>query len=149
MINEMIQLFAFDMLIQNQDRTADGKQHGNPNLLVKGDEIVAIDHDKTFICTDPLYGFSPQEPWELRNENAAQHHVFNAKIRHFAEKHTLSFEPFLSKFEEMPQSILATMFEFMPTEWRDNDYETKILGHLISIQDNLSKFSDGLLEVFA
>ncbi len=149
MIGEMIQLFAFDMLIQNQDRTTDGKQHGNPNLLIKGDDFVAIDHDKSFLCTDPIYQILPPNPWELRNENAAKRHVFHTRIRRYAEKNTLSFEPFIDKFKALPQHTITTMFEFMPATWRDKSYESSILKHLLAVQNNISRFSDGLLEVFA
>jgi hypothetical protein len=57
------EIFAFDLLIQNLDRTK-----SKPNMLTNGEEIIALDHEKAF-------GFSfasiipvPFNIWEMNND---------------------------------------------------------------------------------
>jgi hypothetical protein len=38
-----LQIFAFEALIANDDR-----RYNNPNVLVRGDKIFAIDHEAAF-----------------------------------------------------------------------------------------------------
>lgn len=49
---EIINIFAFDFLIQNNDR---GSRKGKPNLLINDDNLVMIDHELSlyFICSQP------------------------------------------------------------------------------------------------
>lgn len=146
-IEDKLYLFAFDMLIQNIDRTVNGI--GKPNILVQGDEFVAIDHDKTFACTDPLARLNPSEPWELRGSNQASSHVFMGDIRKHAQDHNVSFSDFIGRLQSIPGTTIDSMFGRMPSSWRDNEYERHILEHLTKIRSNLPQFSRGLLEVFA
>lgn len=148
-LEEVVKLFAFDMLIQNQDRTVMGKQHGNPNMLVNGDEYVLIDHDKTFLCTDPIAKLMLPPPWELRREQFPHKHLFYQKIRQWAEGFPIDFNPFLEEYSKIPDTALTQMFEQMPESWRNDEYEADILKHLFLVKQNLDKFSDELLEVLA
>lgn len=43
MVDSAAQIFAFDALIENDDRSRD-----NPNLLARGDDLFAIDHESAF-----------------------------------------------------------------------------------------------------
>lgn len=51
-----LSIFAFDAFLDNPDRN-----HNNPNLLTKGTELRAIDHELCFSFTDLLV--PPQPPW--------------------------------------------------------------------------------------
>lgn len=147
MISNKIRLFAFDMLIQNFDRTTNGI--GKPNILVQGDEFVAIDHDKTFSCTDFLTRSSGLEPWQLRGSHEELSHVFKTSIYRYGQSYNVSFAEFVNDLASIPNTTLDSMFNRMPPRWHDQEYEQHILYHLNKIRSNLPKFLRGLEEVFA
>ena len=55
-------IFAFDMLIQNPDRSHHAEA-GKPNILCNGEELAAIDHEKAFSFLKDILPSPP--PWEL------------------------------------------------------------------------------------
>lgn len=61
MVPEAAAILVFDAIIQNPDR-----RDGNPNCLVKGDELRIFDHELAFM-TDQLLLWTP--PWKLGGMN--------------------------------------------------------------------------------
>jgi len=61
LLDEMVQVaaavFTFDAIIQNADRRS-----GNPNCLVRGEQLRIIDHELTFMHR-LILGWKP--PWEI------------------------------------------------------------------------------------
>lgn len=143
---QVLDIFAFDMLIQNPDRS-NVPGHGKPNLLCNGQEFIIFDHELAFsfvaaIGTTPL-------PWELRDLPFVRHHVFyNHLVRH-ARNHDLSFDTFLSRIMDLSDPVLAEMIDAIPDNWRNLTKSGKIISHLGTARDHIKRFERGLLEALA
>jgi hypothetical protein len=61
MLQAAVHVFAFDALIENPDR-----RYSNPNLLTKGDELFAYDHEMAFSFLLDL--LPSAEPWKLEGQ---------------------------------------------------------------------------------
>jgi len=146
LIPRALDIFAFDMLIQNPDRSNEPGR-GKPNLLCNGHEFVIFDHELAFSFLadiDP----SPQ-PWELRGLPFVRHHIFCVQLMRYADSHDLSFEIFLSRVMELSDSILSEMVSAMPENWRNPTNSSKIVSHLRTARDNIERFDRGLREALA
>jgi hypothetical protein len=143
--DQKINIFAFDMLIQNYDRTHD--QIGKPNLLYRGDELVVIDHELAFAFAVP-----PQTttlPWNIRELNIAKRHIFFHDLQTLAAKSELSFAPFIENLNNISVEDFEQLTEVVPIEWYNERCIENILIHLANIRNNIGLFEKGLLEVFA
>jgi hypothetical protein len=80
-LEQAIDIFAFDMLIENADRSAIGVA-GNPNVLFRGNDLFPIDHELAFSFVD-LIGHS-HEPWQLRHTELTTRHIFYARLKSYA-----------------------------------------------------------------
>ncbi len=143
---EALNIFAFDMLIQNMDRTASGFT-GNSNILYKGHKLYAIDHELSFSFINVLGG-SP-EPWKLRGSELVTRHVFYLPLRKHSESNEISFSKFLEKLAAMPDEYMENVMQALPSEWYNERYAEKIIAHISLIRRNIERFHKGLLEVFA
>lgn len=61
-LQQAIDIFAFDMFIQNTDRSAPD-QAGNPNILFRGNELFPIDHELAFSFIQLIGG--DNDPYKL------------------------------------------------------------------------------------
>lgn len=141
-----IDIFAFDMLIQNPDRSHRLDQ-GKPNLLFNGSEFVIFDHEFAFSFLG-IIG-PPPPAWELRNEEWVKSHIFYRQLARYADKHTISFDNFINRFQSVSDVILNEIVQTIPVNWNDSAQVSKIVDHLVTVRENLMLFRRGLLEVFA
>jgi len=86
-VEEFENIFAFDMLIANDDRRI-----GKPNILKGTEEYLLIDHEKAFEGVDRVYDL--YESGVL--PSYAQNHVFHEKLKKLGkiESITVDFETF-------------------------------------------------------
>jgi len=147
LIPSAIDIFAFDMLIQNPDRSYKPGQ-GKPNLLYNGSEFVIFDHELAFSFLS-IIGDPPPTAWELRNEEWVESHIFYRQLARYADKYTISFDNFITRFQSVSDAILTEIVQTIPVNWNDSDQVSKIVDHLITVRENLMLFRKGLLEVFA
>ena len=137
MIPSASQIFAFDALICNDDRRRD-----NPNILVRGDDIFAIDHEAAFAF---LYLVSTRElPWECRNRRSLQNHVFFYQLR----KQPLSIALFTQKLAELSDTVLEAMIQELPDSWRHGDLG-RLSDHIRAVREHAAGFERNVLEVLA
>lgn len=145
-LEQALNIFAFDMLIQNIDRTAAGTV-GNPNILYKGHQLFAIDHELSFSFVN-LIGGNP-DPWNIRGSNLAQRHVFYTQLGKHAKNNTICFDGFIEEVSALPDEYMESVMQALPTEWYNEMYAEKIITHINLIRSNIELFQKGLLEVFA
>ena len=145
-LEQALNVFAFDMLIQNSDRRSEGTV-GNPNILFKGNEIVAIDHELSFSFVN-LIG-SPTDPWDIRSTNLPYKHIFYRQLSKYANNHTISFDGFIEKLVQLTPEYIESIGQAVPSEWYNERYIAKITQHLEHLRENAEMFRKGLLEVFA
>lgn len=143
---QALNIFAFDMLVQNADRTRDGTV-GNPNVLFKGNELIAIDHEMSFSFVN-LIGNIP-EPWSFRNTNLPTRHIFYPQLLRHAKNNTISFDDFIEKLVKISPEYMDSVMQALPAKWYNERYIEKINHHIHKICTNIDQFHDGLLEVFA
>lgn len=145
-IGQALDIFAFDMLIQNADRTS-SSMGGNPNILFKGNRLVAIDHELSFSFVNLVGGDS--EPWNIRDTNLPQRHIFYSQLSRHAKTHTVSFDGFIQKLVGISPEYMDSVMQAMPPEWYNERYVEKITQHIEKLLTNVERFHRGLLEVFA
>jgi hypothetical protein len=146
LIPQALEIFAFDMLIQNPDRS-NVPGHGNPNLLFDGNQFAIFDHELVFSFVQ-LIGVPPA-PWELRGIGLAENHIFYRQLVNYAEKHEISFENFLTSFMTVSDLFLTEIKHSIPVNWINPSHVDKIIAHLTTVLENIELFRRGLLEVFA
>lgn len=144
-LEQAINIFAFDMLIQNADRTIDGTV-GNPNILFKGHNLYPIDHELAFEFVN-LIGYSRQ-PWELRGSGLPQRHVFYRQLKRYAQNHEMYFESFVEKLHDVPSNYFDSVKQALPIEWYNELYLEKLNDYFDAVFDDIDLFHKGLLEVF-
>lgn len=141
---QMTNIFAFDMLIQNYDRS---HGPGKPNLLYRGDELVAIDHELAFSFAVPPKPSTP--PWKIRDLKIADRHIFFRNLQALATKSELTFAPFVENFNNISVEFFQQLTEAVPIEWYNESCIDSIIAHFVNIQNNIGLFEKGLLEVLA
>jgi hypothetical protein len=141
---QAINIFAFDMLIQNIDRAS--QLPGKPNVLIKGNDIVAIDHEKAFSFINALEEI---KPWDLRGTPFATNHLFYRLLfRHTDSRKTINFESFAQQLLSLNTEDLRDLLVSAPESWRNDRTIDKIVGHMELAKSNATRFEKGLLEVF-
>lgn len=143
MTSQAADIFAFDMLIQNPDRTCEpGK--GKPNLLFDGGRFLVFDHELAFSFVLTVGPVSP--PWELRGLSFVRSHLFYKQLARHAENDGVSFEGFLSRLKAISDTFLGDMVSAMPENWRNPTMADRIVAHLTTVRENIPSFERGLLE---
>lgn len=145
-VETAIDVFAFDMLIQNPDRS-NNANWGKPNILYDGQQVVLFDHELAFSFLSDL-GTSP-DPWRLRALPFSSHHIFFGQIRAHARDHNDIFAHFLTKLSTLSEPLLQDLAQSIPNDWQDASKSDKIILHLVRVCENISLFKHGLLEVLA
>jgi hypothetical protein len=132
-------VFAFDMLIQNVDRT-----RLKPNMLQRPDELVIIDHEKAFMCARPqnLLGVIPK-PWELETVVPKNHLLFSE-----LKGTPASFDEFALKLAAISQPTLDTIVAQIPSDWISDEIG-HIQAHILAASANAEKFKRSVQEVLA
>ena len=101
------EVYAFDAIVQNPDRRKD-----KPNLLVKGADVVLIDHEMAFSF---LYSLAPMAPvWTGAMPPFVTEHIFHNELRGQAT----SFDRLRGALEAVDTRRLAMYREAVPREWR-------------------------------
>lgn len=133
------EVFAFDMLIQNVDRT-----RLKPNMFQRRDELVIIDHEKAFMCARPqnLLGVIPK-PWELETI-VPKNHVLYSELKGTPA----SFDEFAVKLAKIAQSILDEIVGQIPSGWISDEIG-HIRAHILAASANAGRFKHSVQEVLA
>jgi hypothetical protein len=138
LMQDVTDIFAFDMIIQNPDRRKD-----KPNLLRKGDELAIFDHEMAFSF---LYALVPDEyPWGGKGMGFAKDHVFYDGLK----GHNVSMERIQGALEAIDDHRFGIYVDAIPGEWRiDNrDVAERIQEYLRQARDNSKKLFKKIREV--
>ncbi len=125
-------IYAFDNLIKNGDR-----RHEKPNILLKGKEIFAIDHEISFTISNAIEQFK-ENIWVYNKEA----HIFyrHLKNKSIGEKKLL-FSDFKYYLTQIDFNILDSYFEQLRKIGHDNDYNySQIKAYLCEMKRNAEKF---------
>jgi hypothetical protein len=101
------ELFAFDVLIQNPDR-----RRNKPNLLWRGDELYAIDHEAAFSFVYDVLGMA--DTHDVSSLPFLKDHVFFDQLR--GREHDLS--RFAGALDTVSDSRLNEIMGAIPNEWQ-------------------------------
>jgi|GEM_PF-5847588 len=143
---QILNIFAFDILIQNPDRSF-RIDHGKQNLLFNGQQLVLFDYELAFSFTRLIA--SAYLPWELRGQDWVKHHLFFGNIVRYAEKNKITFDEFCDQFMAIPENFYEEVFGLLPPGWHDQSFVDKIAAHFRLVRDNIGLFKRGLLEALA
>lgn len=134
-----IDIFAWDMLLQNPDR-----RKSNPNLLFNGSQFLVIDHE--FACAfEALIGGC--DPFRLHGTQLEKEHVLRfAFIRHVGP--TL-FDGFASRLSTLQLRHVEELVGALPATWCYPQRTDAVLAHFGAVLADVDKFKDSLLGIFS
>lgn len=123
-------IFAFDILIQNSDRTTN-----KPNMITNGNEIVIFDHELAFGFVFDL--FENPNPWKIRevDHEWINRHCFLSKIK----GKFFDFDEFSNRFNNLDEQFWNKAWNSVPDEWKNQQFE-KIEKHISSIRAHKDDF---------
>lgn len=131
-------IFLFDALISNPDRTPD-KQ----NMLTNGEKIVIFDHQKAFSFVLALFGGN-KTPWNLDQVDAQmlrQHYFFP-----HAQKTINDFSEFFDKLPLLTDDFWSIVPEYIPISWH-NSQLVKIKETIRLIVSHREEFLESIKKV--
>lgn len=132
-------VFAFDMFIQNTDRT-----NTKPNLLTNGEEITILDHEIAFGFI--FASFLPYRIWEMKEEHKGwmRDHCLLPLIK----GQSFDFEAFCEKFDNLTEAFWGRAFDLIPKGWRGEQFK-EIKNKLTDISVNRDSFIPELQKVMS
>jgi hypothetical protein len=108
-------IFAFDMFIQNPDRT-----NNKPNLLTEGNDMIILDHEIAFGFI--FASFITANIWAMKDNDKAwirDHCLFpHIKGKEF------NFEGFSAKLGNLTETFWDKAARLVPAEWFSDQFET-------------------------
>ncbi|MGE7777253.1 HipA family kinase [Chitinophaga sp. NPDC101104] len=133
-LNHAQNIFLFDLLIQNNDRT-DLK----PNMLTNGTEIMVFDHELAFGF---IYDIFPGKPGTFRESDRKW--INNHCLLKLISGKGYDFESFETKLESIDEDFWNKAWELIPNEWRDGDNFIKIKDYISATITNKKEFTEEL-----
>lgn len=135
-----VQIFSFDILISNCDRRKD-----KSNMLVKGDEIIIIDHEMAFGFILELFYYNPT-PWKLRpqDDHWIKNHYFYKSL--LGNEH--NFDTFVDKLSSLDESFWNKLYQLIPDEWK-GDHVDQIKNYLSLLVQNKTEFKAELKRILS
>jgi hypothetical protein len=101
----LIEVFAFDGLIQNPDR-----RQTNPNCAFLGNNHIIFDHESAFSL---FMSILPVEPWEAGGLAFLKDHIFFQALR----GGNLSLDRFQGALEAIDEARMDAYIQSVPAEW--------------------------------
>lgn len=108
MIPTAAAVFAFDGIIQNPDR-----RDGNPNCLVRGDEIRIIDHELAFAHGLILFWKAPWKVGGLQSFETPGLHIFRAGLK----GKSIDYSPIRAAWAGLSDAQISAYGSAVPAEW--------------------------------
>lgn len=125
-------IFWFDMLIQNPDRTL-----VKPNMLTDGEKIVIFDHELAFSFLLLLSGDA--EPWVVTRE---KYDNYNNLIlpRKLKKKVNLELSDIRSRINRLNDGFWDKAVALTPAAWFNKNHFVRIQNHIDLVKRNVSNF---------
>ena len=127
--DELIQsslIYAFDLLVQNPDRTA-----RKPNCASRGGRLIAYDFEMSFsfLLVIGLLG----QPWEVSKHGIGRNHLFYQALK----DKSIDWKPFIMALGKLTEKRLHKLAVSLPEGWRGS--KEKVVKHIEAARHNLSK----------
>lgn len=130
------EIYVFDTIIQNWDRCA-----ANPNLLVKGDRFLMIDHGEAFVAatgSDAERELTPL-PWRLggvvNHEGEYEMHPLWPKLR---PKNRVDLMAVANRWKALPDDAFALIAADVPDCW-SKVTASRIAAYMTEAMDNVDE----------
>lgn len=129
------EIYVFDTIIQNWDRCA-----ANPNLLIKGDKFLMIDHGEAFVEATGSGGEREHTPlpWKLggivNHEGEYEMHPLWPKLR---PKGRVDFAAAAASWKALPDDAFALIAADVPDCW-SKVTASRIAAYLAEAVENVN-----------
>ena len=130
------EIYVFDTIIQNWDRCA-----ANPNLLVKGDKFLMIDHGEAFVeatGSDAERELTPP-PWKLggvvNHAGEYEMHPLWPKLR---PKNRVDFAAIADRWKALPDDAFALIAADVPDCW-SKETALRIAAYMTEARENVNE----------
>jgi hypothetical protein len=140
LLERAAEILAFDVLIQNADRTLEPP--GKPNLLTNGKELLMFDHELAFEFTLGLSSLRSKAPWIIRDSDKLwieKHCLFRT-----LKNYTFDEQNLLDKFARLDGIFWSSAWERTPNAWKDKEQFEVIKDHINQIVSNKALFFKNL-----
>lgn len=133
-------LFAFDVFIQNSDRTPN-----KPNMMTDGQAIIIFDHELAFGFVFDI--FPNQEPWVIRQVDLEwiNRHCILPKIK----GKEFDFQLFSDGLLALTEEFWERAWQLIPAEWQSQDQFNRIKQYLTAICNNKEPFINHLQQLMS
>jgi len=133
-------IFVFDVLIQNADRSHEAPR--KPNILTNGKELLIFDHEVAFGFLFELSFNKNKEPWIIRDMDKLwieKHCLFRSLKGYVFDEQNL-----LHKFARLDDAFWDRAWALVPSSWQDKDQFDSIRAFVDQIVSNKSVFIKNL-----
>jgi len=134
------EIFAFDVFIQNADRSHEAPK--KPNLLTNGKELLIFDHEVAFGFVFELSFNRNKEPWNIRDSDKLwieKHCLFRSLKGNVFDEQNL-----MHKFARLDNEFWNRAWDLTPNSWRDKEQFEAIKSFLAQIVSNKNAFVKNL-----
>ncbi len=139
-LNQAVRMYAYDMLVQNPDRS---NTHGrSPNCAIHANQLIAFDFEFSFnFCFLTLFG-QQYDPWEICSIGLHRNHLLFQTLRDAWRDMRIDFSPFIQSLNELHQLDLAQFMQYFPSINRTHidkieDHMCLMIAHSAEFQDQL------------
>lgn len=148
LVQDGIDIFSFDLLIQNYDRKKE-----RPNLITSEDIIYVFDHEIAFPYAAPelLIGGNENEPGTINpRDPLVTGHVLYDRLSNLTKRKNadFTFDNFIENLGNMTDEILSDITDSIPMEWRSEELG-RISSYLARVRENANNFERCLKEALA
>jgi hypothetical protein len=134
------EIFAFDALIQNADRSHEAPR--KPNILTNGKELLIFDHEVAFGFIFEFSFNRNKEPWVIREQDKPgleKHCLYRSlKGNEFDEQNLLY------KFARLDDAFWSRCWTLLPADWRNKEQFETIRSFVSQIVSNKNVFIKNL-----
>ena len=129
-----LKMWVFDELIFNFDRT-----HTKPNCLFKGNDLIAIDHEKSLNLSQFGSFLCPKMPWDS-SWRPNESHVFYDAVKPMA----LDFALINNGWDALNTQLIDCICSTVPTAWGADEVVEQIRCYLQSLHQNIENSLENL-----
>jgi hypothetical protein len=129
MVFDALQIFCFDGLIQNPDRS-----EGNPNLFTRGETLTAIDHEMAFSFIGSVLRSS--SPWEMDGGDYMERHALRRSLR----GKVLDWPAWRKALNKLDERFFDDLEECVPRAWNGTSDIAAIKEHVFKVRAHTDQF---------
>jgi hypothetical protein len=135
-----IEILAFDVFIQNADRSHEPPR--KPNILTNGKELLIFDHEVAFGFVFELSFNRNKEPWVIRefDKLSIEKHCLFRSLK----GHVFDAQHLLYKFAKLDSDFWTRAWELLPDAWKDKEQFDTIKEYLDQVVNRKEAFIKNL-----